>query len=79
MLTEHSLKKAEELGYNAVLVIGHPKYYPKLGFKEAKFFNILPPLEGIPSEAFMILVLKPEGLEKIKGKVIFPKEYYENM
>ena len=26
-------RKAKELGYGSVVVLGHPEYYPKFGFK----------------------------------------------
>ena len=27
-------RKAKELGYESVVVLGHPEYYPKFGFKK---------------------------------------------
>lgn len=39
-LMRHTLKTAARLGYGAVLFFGHPAYYPRFGFKEAKEFGI---------------------------------------
>ncbi|MDB4868956.1 MAG: N-acetyltransferase [Cohnella sp.] len=37
-LIREGLKRCRELGYGVVLLIGHPSYYPKFGFRPA-FFN----------------------------------------
>lgn len=39
-LVRHSLEQAKALGFDAVVIFGHPNYYPRFGFKEAKEFNI---------------------------------------
>lgn len=39
-LVRHSLEEAKRLGFDAVIIFGHPNYYPRFGFKEAKEFNI---------------------------------------
>jgi len=39
-LVNHSLKKAAELGYNAVLIYGDPAFYSRLGFRSAESFGI---------------------------------------
>lgn len=56
LLINTSLEKARELGYNSVVVLGHPDYYPKFGFKKASTWKIKAPFE-VPDEAFMALEL----------------------
>lgn len=34
-LIQESIKKAKELGFRSIIVLGHPEYYPKFGFKKA--------------------------------------------
>ncbi|MDR1891503.1 MAG: N-acetyltransferase [Oscillospiraceae bacterium] len=57
-LVRHSLKKAQELGYGAVLITGITDYYPKLGFKRAREFGLT--LEdGTAEDYFMAYELIP--------------------
>ena len=38
-LVIQGLKKSEALGFKAVVVLGHPEYYPKFGFERASKWN----------------------------------------
>lgn len=69
-LMEHSLKKAKEMGYGSVIFFGHPTYYPRFGFKEAKEFGITTN-RGDNYPAFMAMELIPGDLDGVTGK------YYE--
>jgi predicted N-acetyltransferase YhbS len=55
-LVTHSLKEAKRLGFDAVIIFGHPNYYPRFGFKEAKEFSITTK-DGENFPAFMALEL----------------------
>ena len=77
-LVNEGLKKANECGFNSVIVVGHPNYYPRFGFKPASNWSIRLPME-IPDEAFMAIELKPDGLKNCSGIVEYPKEYEEAM
>lgn len=57
-LVGHSLEKAKHLGYGAVLIIGVPDYYPKLGFKRAREYGLILPDSSSP-DAFMVYELQP--------------------
>ena len=50
-----------------VLVLGHPEYYPRFGFVRASRYGIISEYEGVPDEAFMILVLDEAMLEGVTG------------
>jgi predicted N-acetyltransferase YhbS len=73
-LIREGLKRAKEKGFKSVIVIGHPDYYPRFGFKLAANYYIKSPF-GIPQEAFMALELVPNGLRDVKGTVIYPQEF----
>ena len=77
-LVIEGLKKAMEAGYESVIVVGHPNYYPRFGFKPASNWNIKLPIE-IPDEVFMVVELKPDGLKNCSGIVEYPKEYEDAM
>lgn len=57
-LVRHSLEKAREVGYGAVLITGVPDYYPKLGFKRAWEYGLAFP-DGTSPDAFMVYELQP--------------------
>jgi putative acetyltransferase len=50
-----------------VIVLGHPGYYPRLGFVPASRFGIRCEYDGVPDEVFMILVLKEKRMAGISG------------
>jgi predicted N-acetyltransferase YhbS len=69
-LLRHTLSLAKELGYGAVALLGHPSYYPRFGFVEAKEYGItLPSGETFP--AFMTLELTPGALSGIGGGTLY--------
>ena len=73
-LIKVGLEHAHKLGYTSVIVLGHPRYYPKLGFRPASQFGIKPPFE-VPEEAFMAIELEEHALDEISGIVQYPKEH----
>ncbi len=75
-LVQEGLKRAQKLGYKSVIVLGHPDYYPRFGFKPASNWNIRAPFE-VPNKAFLALELKKDGLKDITGTVEYPKEYID--
>lgn len=67
-------KIAQELGFTSVILVGHPEYYPRLGYSRASNFGITSPFK-VPDEAFMAYELATNGLSKVKGVVEYPKEF----
>jgi putative acetyltransferase len=74
-LVRHSLEKAKEFGYRAVLIVGVPDYYPKLGFKRAREFGLLLP-DGTAPDEFMAYELIPDSLSP-GGELRFLAPEYE--
>jgi putative acetyltransferase len=70
-LIEAGLGICRVLGLDAVLVLGHPDYYPRFGFTAEATRALVSPFAGRP--AFMALALKP-GLELV-GEVNFAKAF----
>jgi len=75
-LIKEGLKKAKELGFKSVVVLGHEKYYPRFGFKPASLWGIRAPFNA-PREAFMALELEKGSLEGVSGIAVFPREFFE--
>jgi len=69
ILIQESLKKAKELAYPAVLLYGHPNYYPRFGFQDAKVFDVTTE-EGENFPAFMALELEKGWFEGVSGRYI---------
>ncbi|MCB0688679.1 MAG: N-acetyltransferase [Saprospiraceae bacterium] len=68
--------KALQQGYTSIIVLGHPAYYPRYGFKPASHFKIHCPFP-VPDEAFMAIELIPEALLDSPGTVIYPSPFME--
>jgi len=77
-LVREGLKRAKEKGYGSVIVIGHPRYYPRFGFSKASKFDIKAPFDA-PDNAFMALELVENALENVKGLVEYPKPFSETL
>ncbi|HCC3140669.1 GNAT family N-acetyltransferase [Niallia sp. Sow4_A1] len=75
LLISEALKEAKELGYNSVVVLGHPEYYPKFGFKKASIWEIKAPFE-VPDEAFMVIELRENTLDNVSGVVEYPSVFF---
>lgn len=67
---------AKELGYKAVVLLGHEGYYPRFGYKKASDYNIKAPFE-VPDENFMVVELIEDGLKDIEGTVEYAREFFE--
>lgn len=51
---------AKRLGFDYSIVLGHPGYYPKAGYRPASLYGIKAPFE-VPDESFMALKLNPSA------------------
>ncbi|MDR3202099.1 MAG: N-acetyltransferase [Bifidobacteriaceae bacterium] len=56
-IIRHSLDRARELGHGAVVIVGHPKYYPRFGFRPARDYHLTMP-DGSAIDPFMALELR---------------------
>ena len=69
-LVRAGMEKARDLGYRIVIVIGHPGYYPRFGFVQARRNGFEIAYE-VPGEAFMVAGLQPGALRDAGGMVQF--------
>jgi putative acetyltransferase len=75
-LIESGLEKCRELGYDIVVLVGHPDYYPRFGFVPASRMGIECEFEA-PDEAWMLLELREGALAGRRGKVFFQPAFRE--
>ncbi|MBC8312346.1 MAG: N-acetyltransferase [Candidatus Marinimicrobia bacterium] len=73
-LIVESHKKAKELGYKSIVLLGHENYYPRFGYKQADTFGIELPFD-VPKENCMAIELTKNGLKNVSGLVEYPKEF----
>jgi len=67
-----ALDGARAVGAEAVIVLGHPDYYPRFGFSATPARNLGSPFSG---EAFMALELVPGALAGQQGSVSYPSAF----
>jgi putative acetyltransferase len=67
-LVKAGLEYCRSLGYDAVVVLGHPNYYPRFGFVPSIKVGIKSEYE-VPDEVFMILELIPGVLKNHMGVI----------
>jgi putative acetyltransferase len=66
VLVRAGLDRCTALGIQAVVVLGHPAYYPRFGFAPASRWGIRCVYDA-PEEAFMLLELRPGALRGVQG------------
>ncbi|NJJ39114.1 GNAT family N-acetyltransferase [Paenibacillus apii] len=64
------------LGFNIILLIGHPSYYPKFGFKAARNYGLELKQFNVPDDVFMVCELKEGELQNIKGELKYPESFF---
>lgn len=67
---------AKKLGYTSIVLLGHPSYYPRFGYRQASEFGITLPFET-QGEHCMAIELTEDALKDVEGMVIYPPEFFE--
>lgn len=75
-LIKEAHKRALNLGFESIILLGHENYYPKFGYKKASSYQIKLPFE-VPDDNCMAIELKPNSLKNIDGIVEYPKAFFE--
>ncbi|WP_238403204.1 GNAT family N-acetyltransferase [Paenibacillus mesophilus] len=75
-LIREGLRRSQKLGYPLVLLIGHPSYYPKFGFRPARSFGLELKQFEVQDEVFMAAELEPGALGRIKGDLRYPSAFF---
>jgi putative acetyltransferase len=71
-LVRRGLEACRALGVEAVVVLGHPAFYPRFGFSAETARHLEAPFSG---PAFMALELKPGVLDGVSGAVTSPPAF----
>ena len=70
-------EKAVELGFQSAILLGHPGYYPRFGYKPASSWGIKTHFELPSDDVFMAIELTENALKNVSGMVVFPPEFDE--
>ena len=76
LLVNRGLAECRASGHNAVVVLGHPRFYPRFGFVPASRFGIKSEYE-VADEVFMACELSEGALSDCAGLVKYQPEFNE--
>ena len=75
-LIRHGIEQCKKAGYDYIVLLGHPDYYPRFGFVPSVKYIIRCEYDA-PVEAFMILELSAGALTGHSGTVKYLPEFNE--
>ncbi len=76
MLVRVGLDACRQRGAGAVVVLGHPEYYPRFGFRDAGHFGLRSEFD-VPEGVFMALELVGGALQSFSGMVHYHPAFGE--
>ena len=65
-LVDEGIMRCQKVEYDAVVVLGHPEYYPRFGFTPSVNYDIRSEY-NVPAEVFMVKELREDALADCKG------------
>ena len=71
-LVRDGIELCRQEGLPAIIVVGHPSYYPRFGFSSQTVAHLKSPYAG---EAFMGLELVSRALTGVQGRVRYPSAF----
>ncbi len=79
MLINEGLRKTKKMSYPFVIVLGHEKFYKRFGFQRASKYGLKCQWEGVPDDAFMVIIIDKLVMEGISGFAKYRDEFDEVM
>jgi len=73
-LLNFTFDAAKMMGYRAIIIFGHPDYYPRVGFRRCAEFGITTG-DGNNFDPFMVLPLYEGALDGISGRYFYDPVY----
>jgi putative acetyltransferase len=73
-LVEAGNRKLNERGCPFIVVLGHPDFYPRFGFKPASAHDVRCEW-AVPDDVFMLLVLDAEASQEMSGLANYRPEF----
>jgi putative acetyltransferase len=79
LLVQAGIDALRERGCPFIIVLGHPEYYPRFGFVPASQHDLSCQWDGVPDEAFMVLVLDEDTMSSVSGVARYRGEFDQAM
>lgn len=73
-LVREGLTQCQNIDCDAVVVLGHPEYYPRFGFVPASRYGISCEYD-VPDDVFMLIELRPGTLSGVTGTVVYHEAF----
>ena len=67
-------RKLKDAGYAFIVVVGHPAFYPRFGFRPASLYGVSCEWE-VPDDVFMLLVLDQTKMQGASGLARYRPEF----
>ena len=75
-LVDAGLEECRSAGCGGIVVLGHPGYYSRFGFKAASRFGLKSEYE-VPDEVFMALELEEGYLSEVSGLIRYDRHFQD--
>lgn len=75
-LVRAGLEQCAALGCRFVVVLGHPHYYPRFGFRPAGQFGIHCRWQ-VPEDVFMVMEVQQGALAGVRGLACYEPEFHD--
>lgn len=79
MLVRAGLELLIERNCPFAVVLGHPEFYPRFGFEPASRYGTYAPWDGVPDEAFMLLIFDERAMTGVSGVARYRHEFDDAM
>lgn len=77
LLVKEGLQRIRETDCPFIIVLGHVDYYPRFGFERASKYGLRCQWDGVPDEAFMVMILDEYAMAGISGVAKYRSEFEE--
>jgi len=75
LLVSEGIRILRERTCPFIIVLGHPEYYPRFGFVTASRHGLCSQWQGVPDEAFMVMILDTEAMTGVSGTAAYRDEF----
>ena len=79
MLVEAGIDVMRKRHCPFIIVLGHPEYYPRFGFVPASRYGLSCQWDGVPDEAFLVLILDESAMAGVSGTARYRDEFNQAM
>lgn len=76
-LIAEGIHRTKQLGYGVILLIGHPSYYPKFGFKPARNYGYELTQFQVSDDVFMVCEVIVGQLKVCAGELQYPQSFLD--